>query len=366
MKGTRRHVAGWRVGLLMASVSMLLALAVAEIGFKLVHTSLGIDRAAIENMRIMVLEGDSVHYVPRAFTNFGLRPGSSGINALGFVGWADGHPVEKRQGLVRIACLGASTTQGGNRSGVAGSYPYQLEELLAVEAIESIEVMNFGVSGWTTAETLVNYLLMVQDYSPDIVILHHGVNDVAGRLYADYRSDYTHFRTAWTPPQYPLWQRLLVRVSDLGTWLVLHTGGLPHLRQIVVRPRSGPIRLDAAGQLDSVTAGGFRRNMETIAELVELHGGRTVFLTMPHSHVPGHTSDVRRLGLADHNRIVREMAADPGRLLADAARSFEPEVDPHRSFFRDSVHVSAEGNRQKARVAADALFAAGWLERRDP
>ena len=42
--------------------------------------------------------------------------------------------------------------------------------------------MNVGITGWTTAETLVNYFLVVQDLSPDIVLIHEAVNDAEPRV----------------------------------------------------------------------------------------------------------------------------------------------------------------------------------------
>ena len=367
MNVPNRLTTSWRSRLLLVVASFGFTLGVAEFAFRITHTFFGVDTITVANMRGVVLRGESAHYSPRAFTNFGLRPGSGSVNDRGFLGWPSDHALEKPANVVRIACLGASTTQSGNKAGVAGSYPYQLERMLEREAVQRVEVMNFGVSGWTTAETLVNYLLTVRDYSPDIVIVHHSINDVAPRLYRDYRNDYTHFRTTWSPPPYTLWQQALVTVSDLGTWLLLHTTGTPHQRQFITRPRRGPIRLDEENRLDPTTELAFRRNVNAIAEYQQLRGGRTVFLTMPHSHVAGQIANIQQIGILDHNRILRELAAGPNRpnrVLVDAERAFPSTTDPDRSFFRDSVHVSPEGNELKARLVTQSLFAAGWLTAR--
>lgn len=37
--------------------------------------------------------------------------------------------------------------------------------------------MNWGGSGWTAQETLVNYFTTVQDYEPEVVIIHHALSD---------------------------------------------------------------------------------------------------------------------------------------------------------------------------------------------
>ena len=351
---------------LLAVASLLVTATCGELSFRLVHSLLGIESKRIGAMRDVVLRGESVFYSPRAFTNFGLRPGVGNVNERGFLGWPSDYPRARTSGVPRVACLGASTTQGGNPSGILGSYPYRLKLRLVEELGGPVEVMNFGVSGWTTAETLVGYLLTVQDYSPDIVVVHHAINDVAPRLYQDYRNDYMHYRTAWSPPPFSLWQQAIVTYSDLATWLLLHTRGVPHQRQFNTRDQGGPLRLAADGSLDPATGEGIRRNLTTLADLVELSGSQVVFMTMPLSPVPEHTSAVQRAGAADHNQLLRELASSDGRLLVDAAERFDTEADRLRDVFSDAVHVSPEGNQRKADLVADALLEAGWLRRHGP
>ena len=98
------------------------------------------------------------------------------------------------QGLIRINCLGASTT--GNEleyDGVIYSYPLELERILQEKFPGlKIEVNNCGVGGRTTAEILIDFLLSGIDTSPNIVVLYHAYNDLQPSLTPGFLSDYSH------------------------------------------------------------------------------------------------------------------------------------------------------------------------------
>lgn len=100
----------------------------------------------------------------------------------------------KPPGLIRINCLGASTT--GNDleyNGVIYSYPLELERILHKKFPGiNLEVNNCGVGGRTTAEILIDFLLSSIDTSPDIIILYHAYNDLQPSLTPGFSSDYSH------------------------------------------------------------------------------------------------------------------------------------------------------------------------------
>lgn len=337
-----------RARLLLILGSLLLSLAIAEVGARLLLMPLGVDRKRLERARDFVVNGDVPYFEPRAYTNFGLRRGK-GNNLLGFRGWGEEISITRNPAVTRIACLGASTTQGG---GPKTSYPAVLDRILEVEASHEVEVMNWGTSGWTTAETLVNYFLNVQDYAPDIVVLHHAVNDILPRLYPDYRSDFTHYRSHWRQRRFSWPVRWLTRVSDLAAYIMLRRTGELSIGDVVDHPLPPNWNLFDA-ELDPKTEIGFRRNLKTIADHVRLLGGQAVLTTMPFSRA--HATPVQRNGISDHNRIIRELAAEDDFLLVDLDGEFGEEL------FVDVVHTTPDGDRLKARRIADVLLAKGLL-----
>ena len=62
-------------------------------------------------------------------------------------------------------------------------------------------VLDWTVPGWTSAETLINYLLDVQDYGADVVVIQQAYGDVEPRLWPDLKPDYSHYREPWRRPR---------------------------------------------------------------------------------------------------------------------------------------------------------------------
>jgi len=330
--------------------------AALELGFRLLEPRLGVDRERLQALREHVASGGRVAlHEARPHVLYARPPGLPGVNSLGFND--DEFHLARTPGVLRVACLGSSTTEGGNPEGHEGSYPRQLQHILEERTGRAVEVLNFGMAGWTTAETMVNYFLVAQDYAPDIVVIHEAPNDVDPRRWPGFRADYSHYRKPWSDVHYSLPYRLLVRWSDIFAVSQMKDAAAFDLAAVVIRTPQGPLR-DAGDVLDPETAVAFRRNVRTIAEHVRLRGGHAVLATVPYDPAaPG--AAVYRNGIDDHNRILRELCRDQGFTLADVDARGRERAGGLHPFFLDLVHMTKEGNRFKAEVIADALIQAG-------
>jgi len=342
--------------------SLALAGFLVEGAFRWLEPRLGVDRERIAALRVFTVQG-SGRYSPYPYTNY-IAQGLAG---------SDVHPVDWAFDLrphaeaPRVACLGGSTTYG--------SYPSFLRERLERKLAAPVEVMNWGVPGWNTLDTMVNYFIDVQDYEPDIVILHHAINDVMARTFAGYRTDLAHWRTPWTAPRLNAPERWLVRASDLYAWFVLEQEHVQDLQMFTTR--RGPYAPDP---LNDGSQRGFERNLRTVAEHARLRGAHVVLTTQPFDRTE---LDERWVALTDqHNRIVRELAAREGYVLVDVARAFAPYQDPApgsappapedagvpapkrpgRDVFLDHVHLYPAWERYKAELIAAAILRNGWLD----
>jgi lysophospholipase L1-like esterase len=90
----------------------------------------------------------------------------------------------KRSGVLRIACIGDSWTFGMN-VGQNQTYPARLEALLRADpppGVRSVEVINFGILGYTSFQGLQLLKTRVLNLHPDVVVVGFGMNDsdVAG------------------------------------------------------------------------------------------------------------------------------------------------------------------------------------------
>lgn len=345
---TRRHF-------LIALGAVAAALLGAETAARLSPGVLGFDGLAIQHYREWRCDGAVHGYAPHPYLSVVRAQARGGTNSLGFRG--EEWPLERTPGVLRIACLGASTTEGGNLGGEFASYPSRLREALENQLGREVEVLNAGISGWTTAETMLAWFLIVQDYSPDLVILHHAVNDVQPRLREGFRSDYAHSRRAVSVQPAPQPLRALLRVSDLAAGF-LSRSEPPTLASLLRRPGAR----DVSGPLGP-PQGTFRRNVLAIVRGARAAGTDVLLMTMPTRPEAAARDDNPRWrqGVAEHNEILRGVAESEGCLLADAAMGFAALPDGGAAWFTDLVHVSLSGNLAKATAAYRALDGA-WLD----
>lgn len=107
--------------------------------------------------------------------------------------------IPKPEKMIRINCLGESTTQSKIQyKGQEFSYPEELEKILQKQfPSEQIEVNNCSGGGRTSADILIEFELINIDTRPDIVILYFGHNDLMVSLTPDFQSDYFHARKSF-------------------------------------------------------------------------------------------------------------------------------------------------------------------------
>jgi len=367
MVGTRSERASWprRLGLALGAFAMLLL--AAELGFRwLVVPRLRGDgregvpsaESSIQRARAWYVENRSEAYEPRAYVGFARPSSKPEVNELGFEGpeWVR----EKAPGTLRIVCLGGSTTASGNPLGLLGSYPYFLERRLRELSGRAVEVLNAGVSSWTTAEMLCAWFLSVQDFEPDLVILHEAVNDTEPRNWPGFRNDYSHYRVPWMGPQSSALQRWLISVSDLYAWRLERSAPLT-IVSITVREPSGSFCF-ADGRFDSATAYPYRRNTLSIGRSAHAQGAHVLLATLPSLPHGGDTDFERRrecyrYGISAHNQLMREIASEEGWMLCDLEQQMLQLGEAGAPLFIDLVHVTPQGNDYKALGIARTLLA---------
>ena len=336
--------------LLLSGVALLAALAVLEVGFRLVRDGVLDNPRRLVDAREFLLGHRVALYQPWAFTNFRLGEVDTHLRADGFMSTVD---LQKRHdgARVRIAFIGGSTTFGFFYT---DSFPYFVERLLRQRGIVA-EAMNCGVPAWTSAENLVHYALSIQDYTPDWIVIHQGANDVRPRLYPDFRSDYGHLRRPFSLPAPGRLTRALAAHSDLYVWLLMRLRLMPtDIEELADEPLPPPERW----RLTSDSLEVFRRNTISLIRLAEAGGARVLLTTESHNRRPRRGEEVRtweRTGMDEENEVVRNVARSIQLPLADTERV----LDYHGPLFKDYVHVIHEGDVLKARVVVKALMRAG-------
>ena len=336
---------------------------VTELGFRLFERPLGVDAKELHDFRRILLDGTLPQYEPRAHVVFARPRNVPRYNSEGFsdVEWT----VARTPGVPRILCVGASTTEGGNPEGREARYPTQLERLLERRTGRDFEVMSAGVAGWTTAEMLVSWFLTLQDYAPDVVVLHEAIADVHPRLRKDFRPDYSHWRIPLTPPPTNSLTRVLARWSDLYLYRRLRRDGVPDIAGLTTSVPRGTDPLTREGRLSAETARPFVRNLDSIGSSARAQGATVVLMSLPTKPHHDPLQAFWDYGVAENNRNMGTLAAEKGYVFVDAAAYFAEHAELVNPQFRDYVHLTGKGNQIKAELVADALERE-WLPKLSP
>lgn len=344
---------------LSAAVLVLLALS-AEGVFRACEGRLGLAPGWHDEVRRFAVDGVVEGYAPHPHTVFRRARSTSDINSAGFLDseWTR----ERTPGVPRILCLGGSTTEGGNDLRALGSYPFFLEQILAQRAGRPVEVLNAGMSGWTSAEIVAAWFLDLQDYRPDLVIMHEAVNDAEPRNWPGFKADYSHWRHDWDLPRPGPVAGALVERSHLVAWLLLR-GHTPTLVDATVTPPSGP-HLFALGGFAPESVLPYRRNLLALVNGATDVGARFMFVTLPFDPAFEERDDLGsrhfRAAIREHDQVMRELAAERDLMLVDLEQEVRGAADRWRAHFIDLVHLQPEGNRMKAERIAEALLGE-WL-----
>jgi len=145
-------------------------------------------------LRLARVEFDAQLYEPDRELGWKLRPGARGVVSaetrqfvsLNSHGFHDGeHEYEKPANTMRIAVLGNSWTEA-LQVPVEKTYCSVLERKLSARGCfdgERVEVLNFGVAGYSTVQELLTLRIEVWKYHPDIVLLAlYPARDIANNV----------------------------------------------------------------------------------------------------------------------------------------------------------------------------------------
>ncbi len=86
-------------------------------------------------------------------------------------------PIPKPQGVIRIVCLGDETALAAGVDERA-AYPSQLQQYLAGETSQQIEVINAGINHGCPLLALIHLKQRLLSLQPDLIILHFDMTDV--------------------------------------------------------------------------------------------------------------------------------------------------------------------------------------------
>lgn len=296
-------------------------------------------------------------YTGHPFTAFTGRPSTAlegneavgnlrAFNNLGFVG--EDFQYARKHGQVRIAAIGGSTTVSG--------YPGLMESWMNGQEgtdSEKYEVLNFGMTYWTSAHSVVNFILNVVAFKPDYVIIHQAWNDEKPRNSPPeyFRTDYSHALMYYHEPE--IYDKILLRASLLyryvklkyfdptPDWALLGTS-----TAIEQRPTTN---LDYSN-LDELIP--YTRNIQTIMREAAANDIKVVLTTMPYSTDPDIRFAYSALHIKQCNELLRKMKSN-NVIFVDLDSMMTGRMN---SMFKDLGHLQPEGRQFKAEQIGNAIL----------
>ena len=319
--------------------------------------------------------------IPHPYLGYALRPSfatppgakqQASHNALGFRGkettW------EKPDGVYRIVTTGGSSVYGQSESNDLAVWSQRLEDkLTAALAPRRVEVINLGVSGWSSYEMLVNLAVRGLDLQPDLVLVHESINDMRCALYTrggEPTRDNLHWRAPWPvdrPSQveralshsrtYLVWRRYftdyVAERTDLGFYAIANYD-----------PLGADPYVHYPGTIPDLGFENYRRNLRQLVALCRARGANVLVATqaLPRWHLeqaPSYREQVdafERIKAVQRevctelavpicdNAVVVEARLDE-ELQAEVARrtTLEPQKDAQQVLAEAKTHVRVHG-----------------------
>ena len=331
-------------------------------------------------------------------------------NAAGFRG--PDVAIPKPGDVYRVICLGGSSTHGQTPNTDEDTWPARLQVHLNATLAERgvtnrrAEVLNFGVFGYNTFESLINLSFRGVDYEPDLVLVYHTINDARCAMYqlgGPVQRDNSHWRAIWptimpSPGESALEKSLV--------YCALRKKFTGYLKRFETLDAFAIVNYDYAhpdpyaGEVPDTGFDSFGRNLRSIVAVAKAHGADVMLISQGCDR-----EDIRVTGsyqeqwnaLDRMGRIIQETAHSAGAGFCDARPVLEqafaalpPEVEAKRveaqnllrnkddaenmargkalwmefsqeGIFTGDVHLTDRGADLLAKTVADTIFLAKYL-----
>jgi lysophospholipase L1-like esterase len=346
----RRPAHGWRHALKIGLVCLLLVVALLALAESVVRVC-GFDRPLAGAVAFAAGADDDPIHQTDSLLFYSLRPdvhtmwqgADVNTNRLGLRGPGIG---PKQANEFRILCLGESSTFG---AGVEDdeTYSARLEaELQSRDEQHAYRVINAGVSGYSSFQSLKYFESRGLDLEPDLVLFYHEINDYLPAGYSDRELFESRIQA---------WHRGLAEWSAVYRAISGHIAARKIAAQRVAGPpqQAGAVPPDAMPLLPEgletpvgrvrVSADERRLVFQELVDLCRKHGITLVFIH------PSYAESTR------HACELTEFCEQGGHALYEAHDSLHPPGTRPRACFLDECHPNAEGHHALAVGLCDFL-----------
>jgi lysophospholipase L1-like esterase len=302
------------------------------------------------------------------------------VDSHGFLARDKGLLWGKDNGEIRIATIGGSTTANVNLS-FDENWPGQLGALLQ-QALpgKTIRVINAGVPGFDTTQSIGNLALRVMPFNPDVVVIYHAYNDLkAIRPNIAYNPDYSHVhRRPYGFHKEPPW---LIRLLNRNMFYVRMRNKYRQL-QALSTPAGAKDEQQRLRAVPVLAARTFEQHLQALVAIAQAGGAKVVLSSYATLHDPQRDYSDRRVvgalsamqkqelyglahfttgltlngifeGIKQYNEIIKVVAKRNNTGWVDNAALIPHETE----YFVDRVHFTPRGAARMAENLLPAVLA---------
>lgn len=314
-----------------------------------------------------------VMYQAHPYRAFKLTPnvtdrlGQSSHNSLGMRGPEVN--VDKPDDTIRVVCMGGSTTISVGATTDSHTYPARMGAILQEhyrDAPFNIEVLNAGVGASNSMESLIYFETRILDFDPDVVVYHHGMNDVwIMTIMPQFATDYSHARRPFyiDPPKWweisPFLSYWFAKDSIFNRYFPARH---PNVNALITKKPSTVRNYSPRSmrELEPRMLAAYRRNLVSFISVARGNGVLPVISTQVYYDDRGDGGLWYR-SIGQISEIVRDVATSESVDLIDFGRDMKWSTDR----FFDACHMkdNDKGLGEKARFFADSLIEKRVVER---
>ena len=255
-----------------------------------------------------------------------------------------------------IVCLGDSTTYCEKIDDDYKTYPSQLHKTLKEKYRKDVQVINAGVPGYTSTETLLQYILKISNKKPKIIIYYHSHNDVHARRFPNLSRDYKEYSRSWFEPH-----GRSIFLGRMKRRINLAKGNITGFIRKLDETRG---KRQASNVLKNPPTG-FIENLKIITIIAKAYDTRVLFINPPYRTL-GHKKTIKAQtvnpaweAVNEHCKAVEKIAdLHPCVVLSMAKKLPYPEepYDFPAKYFFDPVHLNEAGAERFAKIVAEKII----------
>lgn len=303
-------------------------------------------------------------FTPHQYLNYYGTPNYKSLdeqnthNSMGYRG--PEVAVPKSDGVYRIATIGGSSTYTDAIKDWKKDFARQLEKRLQEKYnYDKIEVVNAGMGGWSSWESLINFQFKLLDLEPDLIIVYHGTNDVHPRLVNPlyYQGDNSGRIKQWEAESFPIilhstFIRLILGISPSG--LGQYVDAETSMAMVIGTGFNEKLNGTPLETLEKNEPIYFERNIRNIVAIAKEHDVDVLLATWAHSNQMDDYAATPHYEFAfkETNEVIKDVGSTHGIPVYD----FAAKMPMDKEYWFDGRHVNEKGVELKGKLFADYIY----------